>query len=162
MRRIIREFSFEIGILFLVFTGVFLLYEKVSLRSILRDAVIRVYEGGKNGLTALSEGIPQFFMKLSLSDWIGLFLLIAAITLAFWSARRRFLRSDLYRSSTCPDCGAKLHRIHRSSFDRFLGKLLFLPLHRYRCENRECGWAGLRKPGRQHRRKQSGVEEAAQ
>lgn len=41
----------------------------------------------------------------------------------------------------CPNCGAKIERIHRCRIDRLVA--IFHPLYRYRCRSSACGWQGF-------------------
>ncbi len=41
----------------------------------------------------------------------------------------------------CPGCGGPLEIVHRHALDRFVS--LFRSVHRYRCDDPQCGWQGL-------------------
>jgi uncharacterized protein with PIN domain len=70
--------------------------------------------------------------------------LFAVILLLLWFTRRQYLRSAAWKASECPKCGSEIHRIHRTEFDHFLSKTLLPEARRYRCENPDCRWDGLR------------------
>jgi len=94
--------------------------------------------------------VSGFASSFSMTGVIGFFILVIASVYVFGRTRSRYLVSEIYASRICPNCGENLKWIHRKWPDRILGMILFIPLHRFRCANRDCGWNGLRKPGRHH------------
>jgi hypothetical protein len=50
------------------------------------------------------------------------------------------MRVNHLRARACPECGAKVWRVHRHLGDRVVS--LFRNVHRYRCRDVECGWEG--------------------
>ena len=53
------------------------------------------------------------------------------------------------QSHACPQCGAKVWRVHRHLSDRLAS--LFHNVHRYRCRDVSCGWEGtVPRPPTQH------------
>jgi EAL domain-containing protein (putative c-di-GMP-specific phosphodiesterase class I) len=56
----------------------------------------------------------------------------------------RFMLSMGWRRESCVKCGShSITRKKRTRKDRLLGKMLVLPLERYRCTHYHCGWDGL-------------------
>lgn len=45
-----------------------------------------------------------------------------------------------HNTASCPKCRSALHRVWRRPFDRFIS--LFVPVHRFRCEQFACQWSG--------------------
>lgn len=70
----------------------------------------------------------------------GVLILVLAGAWAWGFAR--YLRHD-FEIDQCPRCGEqRWHRIHRTLNDHLIG--WGLNLRRYRCENPQCRWQGLR------------------
>lgn len=96
-----------------------------------------------------SDGAIQwgltFARRLSdfhLSHWLGLGLLLVAAGLMVQRLRYRLRTSERLVDRKCPRCGRSLQRVHRHVIDRAIAR--FVPVYRYRCRNRSCGWSGLR------------------
>ncbi len=97
--------------------------------------------------------IANAAQQLTLANLIGLVLVIGGVVFIGWRARVRFLNSTYWRAMTCPRCGSALHRVHRTPWDKAMGKTFLPHARRYRCERPECGWTGLR-----HSRRQSSMQ----
>ena len=73
------------------------------------------------------------------------FVLIALLLL--WVIGRIWLMFQVVKGENCPHChGVKFMRIHRRWYERILGYRL--KARRYRCENPDCEWEGLRRHAR--------------
>lgn len=48
-----------------------------------------------------------------------------------------------WQRSSCPKCSYSLKRIKLIPVERFIGKLLRLPIKRYQCERYQCRWEGI-------------------
>jgi hypothetical protein len=70
---------------------------------------------------------------------VGAYILIRRLL------RRWVVASRHWDNILCPRCGKSLHRTRRNALQRFIVLLLGMPLWRYRCENRDCRWCGLRR-----------------
>ncbi len=83
---------------------------------------------------------------------LGIVLLLVILIAVLYLLRKQYLQRAKWRGDVCPKCSGDLFRVHRSNLDRFWGTLMGLPLRRYRCANKECGWSGLLygKPHRHH------------
>ena len=93
----------------------------------------------------ISQIMQGFFARFTLVDLLGAFVVLVAIAFLLWRIRVRFLKSPRWLARSCPKCGGKIERIHRSGRDRVLA-LIFLPhSRRYSCPN--CHWTGLRHHG---------------
>jgi hypothetical protein len=71
--------------------------------------------------------------RFTLSDLLGWVLVLVALTFIAWRSRYHFIHSEYWKAVNCPKCGSALHRIHRTSWDRFLPH--GCPARRYRCKN---------------------------
>ena len=88
------------------------------------------------------RGLEAAVQRTTLSDLTGLVLLAIALAVVTWRIRWRLLRTPRYTARACPLCGEDLQRSHRRRRDRIAN--LYVPVRRYRCRNRKCGWHGLR------------------
>ncbi len=72
----------------------------------------------------------------------GAFVLVVTILLGSLRLRWRINQHKSWWAKSCPQCGSThLNRIHRTPFDRLLGRV-GIPVRRYIC--RECHWQGRR------------------
>ena len=85
----------------------------------------------------------HFLDQLTMVKLVGFALLVVVAAILAWQLRLRLAESPHLFSTTCPACGGELHRVHRSSLDHLAGRLSGLPLRRYQCSDRSCGWQGL-------------------
>jgi predicted RNA-binding Zn-ribbon protein involved in translation (DUF1610 family) len=119
--------------------GLALILAPDRLRNLLFAWVNWIKVGAGNAWVAFNHFLDQ----LTLAKLVG-FALLAAVAATFaWRQRNRLATSEHFSASACPACGGELHRIHRSSLDRLAGRLTGIPLRRYRCSDRSCGWQGL-------------------
>jgi len=136
------EWWAEILIGLLLAFGVFLLFEKMQIR----QTLLRWLQKGWAALLSLvggaQDGVVRFFQSRTLSDLIGILFLVSALAIILWRIRWRLLNTVRYTGRQCPRCGSALHRVHRRGLDRALN--VAVPVRRYRCDNRECHWNGLR------------------
>jgi len=79
---------------------------------------------------------------MTLSDALGLALVPLALGALLWVIRWRLLHTPALALPQCPVCDGPAHRVHRTSVDRLIDRLV--PVHRYRCASIQCGWEGLR------------------
>jgi len=140
--RFLSEWWAEILTGLLVGLGIFLLFERMQIR----QALLGWLQKGWSALLALFDaaqgGLMSFVKSRTVSDLVGLLLLGAALGIVAWRVRWRLLRTPRFTDRVCPSCGSALHRVHRRSLDRAIS--LIVPVRRYRCDNRECRWNGLR------------------
>ncbi len=151
MRKFLREYRIEIIFLFIVIIGLVIVFG--------RETILPIIIGSLTNFIAWLQGqvnaIVDFFKGISPIDLIAYVLILGGVIFVVWRARWRFVQARVYRGKECPKCGGGYQRIHRSSMDHLISKVLFLPLNRYRCANPDCDWTGLRKPGRRRRRRSS-------
>lgn len=122
--------------------GLFLVLERFSIRQALRAWIKTLMETGRGSIGRLGDAVLRFLTATTLSDVIGFVLIAGALAAIVLRVRWRLLRSPQLASLQCPKCGSGLHRVHRRRFDHLISA--FVPVRRYRCSNRECGWRGLR------------------
>ena len=144
MRRFIKEYSVELAFLFIAIVGLFLLIGHVSVRAMFSGIVGPLVKG----LQYIALNLANFLAEFSISDFVGIALVLIVGAILAWRALNRFERSERYIGDQCPKCGSRLNRVERVRMDRLLSWVLYIPLHRYRCANSDCGWIGVKKPGR--------------
>lgn len=139
-------------IVLLVLLGVFLLLEQLDIRIAAYRMVMRWLKEVDAWFEQLMQTLSGVRSRFTLSDFVGVLLVASMGLLLTWRGRYRFVRSQYYLGETCPRCGGSLKRIHRRTFDRVLGTVLFLHFNRFRCAGEGCGWQGLRRPIRHGRK----------
>jgi hypothetical protein len=146
--RLWSEWRVEILIVLLVALAIFLLVERMQIRQTLlgwlRQGLGALRSLGGSALRAAVD----FIRNTTLSDLTGYVLLLVALAFMAWRLRWRLMAMPRFRASTCPRCGGGLHRVHRRWHDRVVS--LFVPVRRYRCGDRTCGWSGLRVAAGRH------------
>lgn len=142
IQRLWREFTIEIAALVLAGLGIFLLVEQIQIRvtllSFLRSLLAALARGGG----AIVQGLHYKVTHVTLSDAVGGIIIVLAIWLVIWRMRWRIVHSEYLSQQVCPECGSRLHRVHRRTRDKLVTWIL--PLRRYRCINHACRWTGLR------------------
>jgi Zn-finger nucleic acid-binding protein len=154
MKKNIKEYRIEIAIVLLIVLGIFLLIERMELRSLLTNGLQALQTSFNKLLLLIKTGAEFYILDLSISDFLGWVLLILAVVLAIWVARYRFNNSSTFQADRCPKCGSALHRVHRKYFDRLLSRIFLPHARRYRCANHECHWTGLRHPRHRYHQQQ--------
>jgi hypothetical protein len=156
VRRLLREYGLEFVALVVAATGIFLVANEFSIREVLGFVYQNAISHLGSWAVNLSTGVQNYFSRFTSNDLLGWLLFFFGLVFIFWRGRIHFLRSAYWKSVNCPKCGTTLHRIHRTSWDRFLSRVLFLDARRYCCRNPDCGWSGLRRyrdeDRRRHRR----------
>lgn len=134
IKRFRQKSCIEFVALFLAGLGIFLLVEPFQIRTTL----------GRLGAEAARVALESLktLRHITVSDAIAVLLLAVSAVLLVNRIRYRLQTSEQLVSLKCPACGSKLHRSHRHSFERFISG--FVPVFRYKCANRQCGWEGLR------------------
>jgi hypothetical protein len=137
-----RNWWVEIVIVILLLLAVFLLVERMNIRQTLFAALLSLVEGLSSGISRFFQNLVGFVQRTTVSDLTAYGLLAVVVGLLAWRTRQRVLNNPALGGTTCPNCGSELHRSHRHGLDRAVN--IFVPVRRYRCRNRECGWYGLR------------------
>jgi predicted RNA-binding Zn-ribbon protein involved in translation (DUF1610 family) len=162
VRRIFREYWLEFVALVVAGTGIFLVVKEFSIREALRLVYHHTIALLGSWVQNTSVTVWNFMTHFSTSDLVGGVMVVAALAFIIWRGRYHFYRSEYWKAVNCPKCGSELHRIHRTSWDRFLSRTLLRGARRYQCKNPECGWSGLRERREEdRRRKRHDTTEAA-
>lgn len=97
----------------------------------------------QQSLAERGSAIRARLSVLTSSDIIALGVLVFVALLIPWRIRVWILKAPRFNTRDCPKCGNKIHRARRKLLDRIVGAVLILPLRRYACTERKCGWHGL-------------------
>jgi hypothetical protein len=142
IRRLWRQFTVEIVALVLAGLGVFLLLERMHIRATFLRFLKSLLATLARAISALGQGFLHMVNHVTLSDGVGVTAIAAAIWLIIWRVRWRIAHSEVLVSQVCPECGSRLHRVHRYTSDRLITWIA--PLRRYRCASHDCHWTGLK------------------
>ena len=129
----IYKYKFEFGALTLFSLGVFLLTEKLEIKSY----IFSVMMGFLRKLFGLLNELAQFILRIlrdvENSDIIGFILILASIFL-LGHRYRIHLWKNYGMQSQCPECQGALYRSHRQLTQKLLSILLFVKVKNYKCK----------------------------
>ncbi|MGC8782524.1 MAG: hypothetical protein ACP5UQ_16820 [Anaerolineae bacterium] len=145
----IRSYWVEILIVIGLALGIFLLFERIQIRATLLRWLRAALGAGTSTLNRLIDALIYFFTHIGLSELIAIPLLIVVVWALVWRVRWRAQHNPALTDLHCPRCGGNIHRVHRHMADRLIS--IIVPVRRYHCTNRECGWSGIRVSTRTHR-----------
>jgi len=114
----------------------------MSIRQTLWGWLVAVWHGLQSFVSGLTRAVIGLAQNTTLSDLVAYALLLVAVALVLWRARRKLMTLPRFTVLKCPRCGSGLHRVHRRWYDRLLD--LYVPVRRYQCEDPDCRWRGLR------------------
>ncbi len=148
MKKFLKEYWIEVIGAVVILLGAFLIaIEPQNLRGGLQKA------GGffKAVFHEIAALVGRSANHMNAYDIFGGILVILAVAFIVWRVRYRFETSPRFGRVTCPKCSAALERVHRTWWDRLMGRSLFPHSRRFRCSNPDCGWTSLlRKEVHQH------------
>jgi len=138
----LRTYWGEILIVVGLVLAVFLLFEQMNIRATLVGWFSAVTGAGLHAAGRLFRTLVGVRSRLGLSELVAIPMLIGLLILLGWRVRSRLRNMPELVDTHCPHCGGRLHRIHRHFLDRAIS--ILVPVRRYRCSNRDCGWTGVR------------------
>ncbi len=141
-RSLLRIYRVELAWLLLVLLGIFLLFERLSIRSSIVRWLHSLLSLTFHAAGHVDDALGALLSRLTLSDAIGMLFIVGAATGIIMRVRWRLMRSTTLTAVRCPECAGELHRIHRHGLDRLIS--IFVPVRRYRCASKGCSWSGLR------------------
>lgn len=144
----LREYWIEILIVIGLALGIFLMFERIQIRVTLLRWLKAAIQTGMTAITRLDDAAISFFSTLGLSELISIPLLAFVFLAIVWRVRWRLQHNPALTDLHCPRCGGAIHRVHRKTLDHLAS--IFVPVRRYHCANRACGWSGLRVATRLH------------
>lgn len=140
--RLWSEWRVEIIIVLVIAFAIFLLVERMQIRQTLFGWLRQWVEALKGVGGNLLQGVSDFVRRTTLSDFTAYVLLLGVGVVVAWRLRWRLTTTPRFSVRECPRCGGKLHRVHRRFFDRLVS--VYVPVARYRCQDHNCRWNGLR------------------
>jgi hypothetical protein len=143
VKKFLKEYRVELGGLLLLSIAVLLLLNRQKIGPV-RQAGQGFLSRIANWFGNLLDSINNLFARMTATEMLAWLLIVGGTLFILWRIRVRYLRSDHWQASTCPKCGSKIHRVHRTRLDRILGPIFLPQSARYRCSNSECRWSGLR------------------
>ncbi len=128
----IKRYSFELLILFLILTGVFLLVENMEIKSIIIYYVTGLMKFGLQFFQSIITSLSGFIQSREGSDIIGMGLIFLAIILLYFRYRKMIL-TEWNSGKNCPECESKMVRKRKESKHKILAKIFFLKVRHYFC-----------------------------
>lgn len=141
-RQFLRTYRFEIVWLVVVAAGIFLIFERLNIRSSVIAWLQQILAAAVRGVGRLDDQMGALLARITLSDLVGLVLIAGALVAILLRVRWRLLRDPALALVRCPRCSGPIHRVHRHTIDRLIS--LYVPVRRYSCASAQCGWRGLR------------------
>ena len=128
----IKYYRFEIFALFLLLLGIFLLVERLEIKTVIYNQSL--------GLMQYANEIWSIFVSaivgVQKSDLVGLILMLVSVMLIAWRVRFRAIQKykHLDDLAGCPECGQNLRRLSKKKRHRILELLFRVRIRRYSCE----------------------------
>lgn len=144
----LRAYWIEILIAIGLLLGIFLLFERIQIRATLVRWLNAAIKSGVNAIGRLDDTLAAFVATIGLSEMIAIPLLATIFLAIVWRVRWRTQHNPALTDLHCPRCKGNIHRVHRHSLDHLIS--IIVPVRRYRCTDRECGWSGVRVATRVH------------
>ena len=123
---IIKKYSIELLILFLIISGIFLLVENLEIKSMILAHI-------KFILSFIQNLFSSFIESREGSDIIGMILISTAFILIIFRYRRMAI-TDWNYGKECPECESKMLRKRKDTFHKILARILFVKVRHYFCE----------------------------
>lgn len=129
---LIRYYRFEIFALFLLLLGVFLLVERLEIKTVIYQRCMWLMHHAN----AIWSYFASVIVSVQKSDLVGLFLMLVSIILIAWRVRFRAIQKykHLDDLAGCPECGQNLRRLAKKRAHRLLELLFRVHIRRYSCE----------------------------
>jgi hypothetical protein len=141
-RSFLRKYRFEIIWFATIAAGVFLIFERLNIRSSIIGWLGWTAGAVLGGVGRLGAAAGALLARITLSDLVGSVLILGALAAILLRVRWRLLHHPVLTLLRCPRCNGPIHRIHRHAADRLIS--LYVPVRRYSCANNQCRWHGLR------------------
>jgi hypothetical protein len=145
----LKTYWVEIAIVLGLLLSVFLAFERMNIRGTLFGLARTLGSAGATAASRFVDSLTSLPTRIGLSELIAIPLFFTVLGLLFWRVRWRLQRTPALVDLQCPRCGGAIHRIHRRTVDHLLS--VIVPVRRYHCANRECGWTGVKVSTHSHR-----------
>ncbi len=137
----IQEYNFEITVILLFSLGIFLLVEDLEIKHYIATFIRNILFGFISIIEFIRDKIIFTVKRIELSDIVG----ISFILLAFYLITNRWRERMIGRYSlslNCPHCEHKLHRVHKTIYQKFLSFSFYLKVKNYKCN--KCSYKGIK------------------
>ena len=138
--RFFHEYNYEITVVFLLITGIFLLLEKMKIKQYLFDLIVSIVVFVSDMFLRVIDVLSGWIRNIEGSDIVGYLLIAIAVIMVLAKVRSRFIRRYSYITN-CPKCDYNLHRTHKLIKHRFLELLLIHKVENYSCK--KCDFSGI-------------------
>ena len=145
MKKQMREYRLEFSAGIMAAFGLVLVSQRGTVETFLQQGYYYLLTSLQLTQQWLQQDLPRLVLDQPYSRLIGWLLVLLAIPFVIYRVRYRFRLSDRWEAAVCPKCSARLHRVHRTLFDRLLSHTLLPGARRYECANLACSWSGLRR-----------------
>ena len=102
LRQVLRAYRFEIIWLVIVFLGVFLIFERLNIRNSLFEWLGRASAVVLGGVGRLDDQFGAYWARITLSDVIGVALLLGALVAIVLRVRWRLMNNPALALSVAP------------------------------------------------------------
>lgn len=144
----LRAYWVEILIVIGLLLGIFLMFERIQIRAELVRWLSATSRAVAGTIGRLDDAIVYFVTHIGLSELISIPLLAIVFLAIVWRIRWRVRHAPSLTDLHCPRCKGNIHRVHRHAFDHVIS--IIVPVRRYHCTSRDCGWSGVRVTMRTH------------
>tara|TARA_B100000959_G_scaffold272941_1_gene322876 strand:- start:100 stop:594 length:495 start_codon:yes stop_codon:yes gene_type:complete len=136
-----QDYGFEITVVFLLGSGIFLLLERMKIKTYLFNVLLVSINFIKNMVMSILSFGANIVRSIETSDIVGVILILVALGMVAHRTRGRIIRrySEL---NACPQCGEGVHRTHRTLFYRLLAKVLSAKVMLFTCK--KCDFRGVK------------------
>ena len=94
IKKLLKLYSFEIALFFLISTGLFLLVVDVDLKENIRDSISLTYSFTKEFLNFISYNLTGGFKVIKFSNLLGFLILLICFYLTYRRWKDRLLKSN--------------------------------------------------------------------
>ena len=134
IKELLKLYSFEIILFFLVLTGLFLLIVDVDLKENIRDLISIIHSTIKEILRIISYNLTGGMRIIKFSNLLGFFILIICFYLTFKRWKSRLIKQN-NNLKICENCNFELKRINKGKLLKLLGFFMRLKIRLYECNN---------------------------
>jgi hypothetical protein len=103
MKQFLREYRIELVAVLMALLGIFLLVERMQIRVTILRVISLVWRSLSETVGAVVRSVVYRILHITVSDLIGLVLIVLSIVIVLWRMRVRLLQR--LTGSTCPVCG---------------------------------------------------------
>jgi len=132
-KSIIKKYSFEFLILFLISMGIFLLVENLEIKSTVLAYIKFILIYVLKFIQNIFSSISLFIDSREGSDIIGMILISTAFILIYFRYRKMAI-TEWNCGKECPECESKMLRKRKGTFHKILARILFVKIRHYFCE----------------------------